>query len=374
MARVVLKNVTKRFPGVEAPAVDNVSLEARDGEFLVLVGPSGCGKSTTLRLVAGLEEATSGDIIIGERKVNDVPPKDRDIAMIFQNYALYPHMTVYQNMGFGLKMRKFPKAEIDASVRKAADILGISDLLDRKPKALSGGQRQRVAVGRAIVREPEVFLFDEPLSNLDANMRVTMRNEICKLHRQLKTTMIYVTHDQVEAMTMGDRIVVMDQGRVQQIDEPDALYRRPCNKFVAQFIGSPSMNFIAGRLSTGDGALFFDEGTFRLALPADCADRLRGREGQDVILGLRPEDFSERPATEEGGSPDQAVQPVQITAQVENREPLGAELILYLSAGASSIRVRLGSDATGEIGKPKTLFLNMAKAHFFDASTEERIQ
>jgi multiple sugar transport system ATP-binding protein len=363
MAQVSLINVTKRYDGVDRPAVDGVSLEAHDGEFLVLVGPSGCGKTTTLRLVAGLEDATSGEIRIGERRVNDVAPAHRDIAMIFQNYALYPHMTVYQNMGFGLKMRRFPKAEIDRRVREAAESLGLTEYLNRKPKALSGGQRQRVAVGRAIVRDPSVFLFDEPLSNLDAKMRVAMRNEIRRLHRELGTTMIYVTHDQVEAMTMGTRIAVMNEGRVQQLDEPKTIYGEPANEFVAGFIGSPPMNLLRGRLVGEGDALAFQSGNLRLALTAPRRAKLAARAGSEVTLGLRPEDLSESPA---GGA-------ARIEATVESAEPLGHEVLLHLKAGSTPLTARLGAEATGAFGEARTLYVDPARAHFFDGRTGERL-
>ena len=283
MAKVLLKNVTKVFEK-KVWAVKDLNVEIADKEFVVLVGPSGCGKSTTLRMIAGLEEVTEGEIYIGERLVNDVPPKDRDIAMVFQNYALYPHMTVRQNMAFGLKLRKYPKKEIDGRVREAADILGIGELLDRKPKALSGGQRQRVAVGRAIVRKPQVFLFDEPLSNLDAKLRVQMRTEISKLHSRLGTTMIYVTHDQMEAMTMGDRIVIQKDGVVHQVDSPLNLYNKPVNKFVAGFIGSPAMNFMDGKLVEENRELLFDEGNFKVKVSPQMASMLKPYTGKEVTL------------------------------------------------------------------------------------------
>src|SRR4030081_569931 len=290
MAQVVLKDLNKEYD--EVHAVKDVNLTIRDKEFMVLVGPSGCGKTTTLRMVAGLEEITSGEISIGDRVVNDLPPKDRDIAMVFQNYALYPHMSVYDNMAFGLKLRKFPKPEIKKRVQDAEQILGIEELLDRRPKALSGGQRQRVAVGRAIVRQPKVFLFDEPLSNLDAKMRVQMRTEITKLHQRLQATMIYVTHDQIEAMTMGDRIVVMNNGKVQQIDTPLKLYNEPDNLFVAGFLGSPPMNFINGELKQDRDAIVFKEmqgGTIEVRF----ADRPQARDffRKPMLLGIRPEDI-----------------------------------------------------------------------------------
>ncbi len=287
MAAVVLKDVRKIYNG-NTVAVDDFSLRVEDGEFVVLVGPSGCGKSTTLRLIAGLEEVDGGEIHIDGCLTNDLPPKDRNIAMVFQNYALYPHMDAYRNMAFGLKLRKYPREEIDDRVREAADILGIRDLLHRKPKELSGGQRQRVALGRAIVRKPKVFLFDEPLSNLDARLRVQMRTELSKLHARLNATMIYVTHDQVEAMTMGDRLVVMQDGRIQQVGAPVHLYRRPANRFVAGFIGSPAMNFLEGELVRDAGLAFRGDG-LRLPVPDRHRDSLSGYIGRRVILGIRPE-------------------------------------------------------------------------------------
>ena len=302
MAEVILKNVCKIYEG-GVKAVNSVSIDIHDKEFMVLVGPSGCGKSTTLRMIAGLEEISDGEIKIGERVVNDVPPKDRDIAMVFQNYALYPHMTVYENLAFGLKLRKFPKAEIDKRVKEAADILGIGDYLDRKPKALSGGQRQRVAVGRAIVRKPAVFLFDEPLSNLDAKMRVQMRAEINKLHTRLGTTMIYVTHDQIEAMTMGDRICVMKDGVIQQIDTPLNIYDKPANTFVAGFIGTPPMNIFKGTLVNEGGKFVFKSGPISVALPADRNIAIESYAGKDILFGIRPEDIGSERATSDANAP-----------------------------------------------------------------------
>src|SRR5689334_5672773 len=316
MAQVLLDKVSKIYPG-GVKAVDAIDLGIRDQEFVVLVGPSGCGKSTTLRMVAGLEEITDGVIRIGERVVNDVPPKDRDIAMVFQNYALYPHMTVYKNMAFGLKLRGMPKAQINQRVMEAAKILDIEHLLERKPKALSGGQRQRVAVGRAIVREPAAFLFDEPLSNLDAKLRVTTRAELKRLHHRLKTTTIYVTHDQEEAMTLGDRIVVMKDGVIQQADTPLRTYNYPVNRFVAGFIGMPPMNFFEGALKVIDGRMVFEEGRleglkpsreltlpgngFRLAVPRHLTETLGGSVGRHVVLGIRPEHFVVKPPDSSNG-------------------------------------------------------------------------
>jgi multiple sugar transport system ATP-binding protein len=366
MAEVILRNVHKVFDK-DVVAVEDANIEIKDKEFVVLVGPSGCGKSTTLRMIAGLEEIGSGEIYIDGVLVNDIPPKDRDIAMVFQNYALYPHMTVYQNMAFGLKLRKYSKDEIDQRVREAAEILGIESLLARKPKALSGGERQRVAVGRAIVRKPKVFLFDEPLSNLDAKLRMQMRTEISKLHRRLGATMVFVTHDQVEAMTMGDRIVVMKDGKIQQIETPLNLYNRPVNQFVAGFIGSPSMNFMRGVLQDGDQGLVFDEGKVRIAVPPAPAEQLRGYVGQDVILGIRPEDMQD--AASVAASSETAT----ITARVEVVEPMGNEVLLYLTTGASSFVARVDPEYMPEVDQEVVLATEMDKAHFFDCDTAEAL-
>jgi multiple sugar transport system ATP-binding protein len=373
MAKVTVSHVSKIYPGEkkggDVTAVDDVNLEIADREFVVLVGPSGCGKSTTLRMIAGLEEISRGDIFIGDRRVNDVPPRDRDIGMVFQNYALYPHMSVYDNMAFGLKLRKFPKAEIRKRVGDAASILGIENLLDRKPKALSGGQRQRVAVGRAIVRQPKVFLFDEPLSNLDAKMRVQMRAEITKLHQRLQATMIYVTHDQVEAMTMGDRIVVMNNGRVQQNDTPLKLYNEPDNLFVAGFLGSPPMNFIQGELkSARDGIVFkeMEDGTIEVNF--DGRPSLREMSGRAVLLGIRPEDVEiaqfSKPAAAAASFP----------AIIDIVEPMGAETNLYLQTGAHTVvcRSQRALDHR-EAGHRLQFELNVAKAHLFDPASSRRI-
>ncbi len=373
MARVTVSHIYKIYPGDkkagDVTAVEDVSLEIADREFVVLVGPSGCGKSTTLRMIAGLEEISRGDIYIGDRQVNDVPPKDRDIAMVFQNYALYPHMSVYENMAFGLKLRKFAKAEIKRRVGDAASILGIENLLDRKPKALSGGQRQRVAVGRAIVRQPKVFLFDEPLSNLDAKMRVQMRTEITKLHQRLQATMIYVTHDQIEAMTMGDRIVVMNNGRVQQNDTPLKLYNEPDNLFVAGFLGSPPMNFIQGELKSARDGLVFKEigdGTIEVALDG----RPDGRElsGKPVLLGIRPEDIEIAQSSKPAGTA------ASFPAIVDIVEPMGAETNLYLQTGAHTVicRSQRALDHR-EAGHRLQFELNASKVHLFDPATSRRI-
>ncbi len=362
MAKVILENVYKIYPG-NVTAVQDANLEIDDQEFVVLVGPSGCGKSTTLRMIAGLEEITKGSIYIDGRKVNDVPPKNRDIAMVFQNYALYPHMTVYKNMAFGLKLRKFPKAEIDQRVRDAADILGIQELLERKPKELSGGQRQRVAVGRAIVRKPKAFLFDEPLSNLDAKMRVQMRTEISKLHTRLSATMIYVTHDQVEAMTMGDRIVVMKDGVIQQVDAPLDLYDHPANQFVAGFIGSPPMNFFAGTLESSANGLLFNEGTFQVRLDDSAQTKMTPYAGKSVVFGIRPEDMVEANTV---AQPDPSH---CMKATVEVVEPMGAEVFLYLNTGNTSFIARVDGHDKASVGEEMTLVLNMKKSHCFDVET-----
>jgi multiple sugar transport system ATP-binding protein len=365
MAEVVLKNVSKIYPG-NIKAVDNVNLHVQDREFVVLVGPSGCGKSTTLRMVAGLEEISSGTVSIGPKEVNNIPPKDRDIAMVFQNYALYPHMTVYENMAFGLKLRKFKKADIDKRVQDAADILGIKDYLNRRPKALSGGQRQRVAVGRAIVRKPEAFLFDEPLSNLDAKMRVQMRTEISKLHTRLETTMIYVTHDQVEAMTMADRIVVMKDGIVQQVDTPLNIYDRPANLFVAGFIGTPPMNFFNGRIEKEGDALFFKEENMKIVLPTKWKDDILSYSGKNVVLGVRPEDI---------GSPEAENRPdmPKIRAKIEVIEPMGAETYLYLNTGSQAFISRIDAHRNVLVGDYIDLATLNTKAHVFDADTAKII-
>lgn len=362
MADVVIERVTKVYPG-NVQAVNDVSLHIEDLELMVLVGPSGCGKSTMLRMVAGLEEITDGQISIGGTVVNDVPPKDRDIAMVFQNYALYPHMTVYNNMAFGLKLRKYPKAEIDQRVQDAAQILGIKELLDRKPKALSGGQRQRVAVGRAIVRKPKVFLFDEPLSNLDAKLRVEMRAELNKLHHRLQTTMIYVTHDQVEAMTLGNRIAVMKDGTIQQVAPPLEIYDRPANQFVAGFIGTPPMNFMRGTLVAQDGAVCFDEGTALLRLPASFGAALESRVGKKAVMGIRPESLDAQPAG--GAAADGDVLRVKVNVV----EPLGDEMLLYLSTSRHDLIAKIDSHQHAEVGQEMTVAVQVARSHVFDPDT-----
>jgi multiple sugar transport system ATP-binding protein len=367
MAGVRLEHIFKKYPGSETASVTDFNLDIKDKEFLVLVGPSGCGKSTTLRMIAGLEEISEGKLFIGERLVNDVAPKDRDIAMVFQSYALYPHMNVYQNMAFGLKLRKFKKADIDKRVRDAAKILDIEHLLDRKPKALSGGQRQRVALGRAIVREPQVFLMDEPLSNLDAKLRGQMRAEISKLTKRLETTTIYVTHDQIEAMTMGDRIVVMKDGFIQQTASPEELYNRPVNMFVAGFIGAPSMNFIKGTLSEQGGAIRFKTTGIDVVLTEGRAQivREKGLVGKEAIMGIRPEDFHDEPVFIEA-SPNSVV-----NAHVEVSENLGHEKYLYLNGiGTETVIARVDGRSTVTDGINVKLAIDMNKVHMFDLTTE----
>ncbi len=366
MAKVDLVNVTKVFPkGVVA--VKDVTFTVEDGEFAVILGPSGCGKTTILRLIAGLETVTSGEIYIGGKLVNNVQPKDRDIAMVFQNYALYPHMNVFDNMAFGLKMRKVPKEEIRKRVIEAAEILGIASLLDRKPKELSGGQRQRVALGRAIVRHPKVFLFDEPLSNLDAKMRVKMRAELAKLHKTLKATSIYVTHDQVEAMTLGEKIILLNAGEVQQIDDPLSLYHRPKNKFVAGFIGSPPMNFIEGELVEEDGKLYFVRQEFKVEIPEDKARKVKEKGTiREVYLGIRPEDIFEETKKRQG-----AICPVRAT--VDFIETLGNELLVYYTVGNCSFISRIPPYEPPKEGSSITVCFDMSKCHLFSKETEENL-
>ncbi len=371
MAEVILEHVYKAYPGNPEPTVKDINLHVQDQEFMVLVGPSGCGKSTTLRMIAGLEEITGGTISIGGVVVNNIPPKNRDIAMVFQNYALYPHMTVYENMAFGLRLRHFNKSEIDRRVREAAAILGLDDpkenYLQRKPKHLSGGQRQRVAVGRAIVRQPKAFLFDEPLSNLDAKMRVQMRAEISRLHHRLESTMIYVTHDQVEAMTMGDRICVMKDGIIQQVADPITLYNNPNNKFVAGFIGTPPMNFFHGRIEERSGKLFFVEETFAIEL-ADPAwkDLVLATGVTDVTFGIRPENIGSEMAEQDSSFP-------RIKAKVEVIEPMGAETHIYLNTGKHSFIARVDPFRKVTYDQEIELPIYMPKAHLFRNDTEEAI-
>src|SRR6202790_4695654 len=356
MAAVRLQSVTKRFG--DTVVVDDVTLDIEDREFLVLVGPSGCGKSTTLRMIAGLETMSGGDIFIGDRRVNDLGPKNRDIAMVFQNYALYPHMNVYDNMAFGLKMRKVPKSQIDERVKEAAEILGLGPLLKRKPKEMSGGQRQRAALGRAIVRHPAVFLMDEPLSNLDAKLRVQTRSEIVKLHKRIATTMIYVTHDQVEAMTMGHRIVVMKDGVVQQVAPPQEVYDKPANQFVAGFIGSPTMSFLPCALQAENGALFARGPSFSVRIPDERRAVLARVDGRAVTLGVRPEDISLH--ADAAGS---------IAAVVDVVEPLGSEQVLYFTCDGERVTARASAEATVASGDKIALGSNPQRMHLFDGTT-----
>ncbi len=374
MAKVVLKKVEKQYPN-GFKAVHGIDLEIKDGEFMVFVGPSGCAKSTTLRMVAGLEEITGGEIWIGDKLVNDLLPKDRGIAMVFQNYALYPHMTVYDNMAFGLKMAKTPKDEIDRRVREAAEKLEITQLLDRKPKEMSGGQRQRVAVGRAIVRKPDVFLFDEPLSNLDAKLRVSMRVKITQLHKQLKAegqtaTMIYVTHDQVEAMTMGDRICVLNYGKIMQVDTPLNLYHKPANKFVAGFIGSPAMNFVDGVIEENeDGIIFIFGNGKHVVLPKDMGEKVKNYIGKKVILGIRPENIGNKVTHPEGEKIN------FLKGQVSVVEHMGNEEFLYFTIDGCEFTSRIEARKSENVkyGEEGEFYFNIKRAHIFDAETEENI-
>lgn len=366
MAQISLKNVSKVYKG-GVKAVDDVNLEIKNKEFMVLVGPSGCGKSTTLRMIAGLEEISEGEIRIGDKIVNSIPAKDRNIAMVFQNYALYPHMTVYENMSFGLKLRKYPKAEIEKRVNEAADILGIKRMLSRRPKQLSGGERQRVALGRAIVRKPQVFLFDEPLSNLDAKLRVQMRTEIHKLRLRLQTTFIYVTHDQTEALTLGDRICVMKDGKVQQCADPMTIYDKPSNKFVSSFIGSPPISFMTGKIIKKERKYFFNEGKFKVKLVEEMHKVIAPYEGKELTMGIRAEDIYDKLFVSES-SPDNTVR-----AACEVVEPLGSEVYLYLNSGKHTFTARVGAHNRPEVNRDMDLVFDMSKVHFFDPSTEQRI-
>ena len=378
MASLSLKSIYKKYPG-GVTAVSDFNLEIKDKEFIILVGPSGCGKSTTLRMIAGLEEISDGELYIGDKLVNDVAPKDRDIAMVFQNYALYPHMTVFENMAFGLKLRKTPKDEIKRRVEEAARILDIAHLLDRKPKALSGGQRQRVALGRAIVREPKVFLLDEPLSNLDAKLRAQMRTELSKLHKKLGTTFIYVTHDQTEAMTMGDRIVVMESGYIQQVDTPQHLYDMPCNMFVAGFIGSPQMNFIESKLLKKGDTYYVEFGSedtkttrgvkFQIPLPEFKNEKgvLENYVDKEVMMGIRPEDVHDEPRYLESFTD------CKVVADVEVTELMGAETYLYLNVQGFSFTARVEPTSTARPSDTIDIVLDNTKIHLFDKETERAI-
>jgi multiple sugar transport system ATP-binding protein len=365
MASVTYEHVTKEFGNVKA--VNDLNLKIEDKEFLVFVGPSGCGKTTALRLLAGLEEITSGSILIAGKVINDVAPKDRDIAMVFQSYALYPHLSVLENLAFGLKLRKTPKDEIKRRVNEAAEILGITDLLQRKPRQLSGGQRQRVAVGRAIVREPKVFLFDEPLSNLDAKLRVAMRAEINKLHKRLQTTFIYVTHDQLEAMTMATRIAVINKGVLQQLDTPQILYDKPVNMFVAGFIGSPSMNFFKGNLRKDSEKFVMDAGDMNVELPSDRSEEYQKYVGKPVVFGIRPEDIHNPAFT------PPSIHSEKVSVKVDVIEMMGNEIFLYLLAGENTIVARVDPRSDYKIGEKVEVAFNMNKLHLFDPETEQAI-
>jgi multiple sugar transport system ATP-binding protein len=366
MASVTYENVVKKFGDVVA--VDDINIHVDDKEFLVLVGPSGCGKTTALRLLAGLEEISAGQIKIGDRVVNDIAPKDRDIAMVFQSYALYPHLSVFDNMAFGLKLRKLPKEEIKRRVSEAATVLGITELLDRKPRQLSGGQRQRVAVGRAIVREPKVFLFDEPLSNLDAKLRVQMRAEIGKLHQRLQTTFIYVTHDQTEAMTMATRIAVINKGKLQQLDTPQNLYDNPGNLFVAGFIGSPAMNFFPGKLRKDGGKLIVDTGDFMVQIPAKKAAPYQGLVDKNIILGIRPENIHDPEYTPPN------IDAEKVAVKVDVTELMGNEILLYLVSGKNTFVARVDPRSKLRVGQQSQVMFDMDNFHIFDGTTEQAVR
>lgn len=358
--------MTKEYKG-GILAVDNINIGIENKEFMVIVGPSGCGKSTTLRMIAGLEDITRGDLWIGNRKVNDVPPKDRDIAMVFQNYALYPHMTVYENMSFGLRLRKFPKSEIDRRVNDASDILDIKKLMDRRPKQLSGGERQRVALGRAIVRKPKAFLFDEPLSNLDAKLRVLMRSQIHKLRMRLQTTFVYVTHDQTEALTLGDRIVVMRDGKMQQCDDPMTIYDKPANQFVASFLGTPPINLMEGTIIKKERKYYFDEGKFQVKLVEEMYKKIAPYESKKVIFGIRAENIYDRLFVSEA-APDNTVRAV-----CEVVEPLGSEVYLHLNSGKNVFIARVGAHNRPDVNRDMDIVFDMSKVYFFDCETEKTI-
>jgi multiple sugar transport system ATP-binding protein len=362
MARVLLNKISKTFDRTEV--VHAISLDIAHNEFVVLVGPSGCGKSTTLRMIAGLEEISEGEIFIGERLINDVPPKDRDIAMVFQNYALYPHMTVFENMSFGLRLRKTPKDEIQRRVEEAADILNIRELLERRPRQLSGGQRQRVAMGRAIVRLPQVFLFDEPLSNLDAKLRVQMRTEIKKIHQRVKTTIVYVTHDQVEAMTLADRIVVMNAGNIEQVGTPNEMYETPATRFVAGFIGSPAMNFIPCEVvANGDVAIRFNE-NLALPVPEERKARYKAHAGKPMIFGIRPEHLTEKKAHTHKAFSD-------FKSQVEVLEPMGMDTMVFININGEDITARSAPKAVANVGEMMDFSIDMSRMHLIDPSTDK---
>ena len=369
MAEVRLSTLSKRFGQTEA--VKSVDLEVKDHEFLVLVGPSGCGKTTVLRMIAGLEEPSSGDIYIGDRRVNDLSPKERDIAMVFQNYALYPHMSVEDNMAFSLRLSKLPRDEISRRIDEAAQMLGIGELLDRRPGQLSGGQRQRVALGRAVVREPAVFLMDEPLSNLDAKLRIQTRAELIKLHRRLAITTVYVTHDQIEAMTMGDRIAVMRHGEVQQCDTPQQIFDHPTNRFVAGFIGSPAMNFIDAQLVAADGAMLVEAEGLQVRLPDDMArtEGVAEREGEPIVFGIRPTDLHD--AALPGSITSTPDNTIEVTVEVV--EPMGAESMVYLQAGDHNLIASLDSETCASEGETLKVVLSMPKAHLFDPESGDTI-
>ncbi len=368
MASISLRNIYKIYPG-DVTAVSDFNLEIEDKEFIILVGPSGCGKSTTLRMIAGLEEISKGELYIGDKLVNDVAPKDRDIAMVFQNYALYPHMTVFKNMAFGLELRKVPKDVIKQKVEEAARILDIEHLLNRKPKALSGGQRQRVALGRAMVRDPAVFLLDEPLSNLDAKLRAQMRTEITKLHQRLGTTFVYVTHDQTEAMTMGDRIVVMKDGFIQQVDTPQNLYDKPCNKFVAGFIGSPQMNFINATIVKEGDEYLAQFGQYKLPIPKGKSEGgvFDGYIGKPVVMGVRPECIHDDELFLSN------FKYLSVEANVDIAELMGSEIFIYMSVEGNNLIAKVPPRSTYKLGDKITVAIDMNKSHFFDAETEKTI-
>ncbi|MCO4781431.1 MAG: sn-glycerol-3-phosphate ABC transporter ATP-binding protein UgpC [Candidatus Cloacimonetes bacterium] len=372
MAEVRLENITKIYPGNEEYTVKETSLTIKDKEFVVLVGPSGCGKSTMLRMVAGLEDISSGELIIDEKVMNDVQPKDRDIAMVFQNYALYPHMTVAENISFSLRLKKVPKDVIDQKVKEVSSMLGLDELLQRKPKAMSGGQRQRVALGRAIIREPKVFLMDEPLSNLDAKLRGQMRAEILKIHQKIQNTVIYVTHDQVEAMTMGDRIVILNGGVIQQVDTPTEVYNNPSNKFVAGFMGSPPMNFLNVTLEVQGDELYLKgkgEEDFSMHVsPKKVTDKLKSLVGRELTLGIRPEDIYDK-----SNLKAQDMQDSSILAKVDIVEPLGAELYVHLKVGSNAMVGRVAANVVANPGDSFQAFIDPEKIHIFHPDTEERV-